>query len=80
MHFSTFLKLFTKLILFSNYLQKMCGYPQFSFWISITLVKICFSCIFSKPWKNIFEGWKGEAGQAMADGKIQTELPTNHVT
>ena len=33
----------------------MCGYPQFSFWISITLVKICLSCIFSKPRKNTFE-------------------------
>ena len=33
----------------------MCGYPQFSFWISITLVKICFSPIFSKLCKNTFE-------------------------
>ena len=33
----------------------MRGYPQFSFWISITLVKICFSRIFSKPRKNTFE-------------------------
>ena len=30
----------------------MRGYPQFS---SITLVKICFSRIFSKPRKNTFE-------------------------
>ena len=28
-----------------NYLSKMCGYPQFSFWISIALAKICFSRI-----------------------------------
>ena len=33
----------------------MRGYPQFSFWISITLVKICFSRIFRKPRKNTFE-------------------------
>ena len=33
----------------------MRGYPQFSFWISITLVKICFFRIFSKPRKNTFE-------------------------
>ena len=33
----------------------MRGYPQFSFWISITLVKISFSRIFSKPRKNTFE-------------------------
>ena len=25
-----------------NYLQKMCGYPHFSFWIPITLNKIYF--------------------------------------
>ena len=31
------------------------GYPQFSFWIWITLVKICFSRIFIKPRKNTFE-------------------------
>ena len=33
----------------------MRGYPQFSFWISITLVEICFSRIFSKPRENTFE-------------------------
>ena len=33
----------------------MGGYPQFSLWISITLVKICFSRIASKPRKNTFE-------------------------
>ena len=33
----------------------MRGYPQFSFWISITLVKICFSRTFSKPRKNTSE-------------------------
>ena len=38
-----------------NYLPKMHGYPQFSFWISITLVQICFSRIFHKPHKNTFE-------------------------
>ena len=39
----------------ANYLRKVRGYPQFSFWISRTLVKICFSRIFSKPHKNTFE-------------------------
>ena len=29
--------------------------PSFFFWISITLVKICFSRIFSKPRKNTIE-------------------------
>ena len=33
----------------------MRAYPQFSFWISISLVKICFSRIFSKSRKNTFE-------------------------
>ena len=33
----------------------MCGYPQFSFWISITLVEICFTRMFSQPRKNSFE-------------------------
>ena len=33
----------------------MLGYPHFSFWISITLVKICFSRIVSKPRKNTLE-------------------------
>ena len=42
-------------ILLINYLRKMRGYPQVSLWISITLVKICFSRIFSKPRKNTFE-------------------------
>ena len=41
-------------ILLINYLRKIRGYPQFSFWISITLVKICFSRIFSKPRKKSF--------------------------
>ena len=31
--------------LFINYLWKMRGYPQFSFWISVTLVKIYIPCI-----------------------------------
>ena len=36
-----------------NYLSKMRGFPQFSFWIPIALAKICFSCIYShKPRKN----------------------------
>ena len=39
-------------VLLINYLLKMHGYPQFSFWISITLVQICFSRIFRKPRKN----------------------------
>ena len=42
-------------MLLINYLQKMRGYPSFSFWISITLVKICFSRIYSKRRKNIFD-------------------------
>ena len=40
-------------ILFMNYLWKMRGYPQFSFWILITLVKIYISCIITHPGKNI---------------------------
>ena len=27
----------------ANYFGKMCGYPQFSFWIPIALAKIYFS-------------------------------------
>ena len=42
-------------ILLINYLQRMQGYPKFSFWISITLVQICFSRIFHKRRKNTFE-------------------------
>ena len=33
----------------------MRGYPQFSFWISITLVKIYISCIIITRGKNVFE-------------------------
>ena len=33
----------------------MRGYPQFSFWISITLVKIYISCIITHRGKNTFE-------------------------
>ena len=33
----------------------MCGYPQFSFWISITLVQIYISCIIISRSKNTFE-------------------------
>ena len=36
-------------------MKKNASYPWFSFWFSITLVRICFSRIFSKPWKNTFE-------------------------
>ena len=35
----------------------MRGYPQFSFWISIGLVKIYISCIITHRGKNIFKGW-----------------------
>ena len=42
-------------ILLINYLRKMCGYPRFSFWISLTYVKIFFSHIFSKLHKNVYE-------------------------
>ena len=68
MHFSEIIKLqfgkerhtllcISKLlqILLINYLRQMRGYSQFSFRISITLVKICFSRIFSKPRKNTFQ-------------------------
>ena len=33
----------------------MRGYPQFSFWISITLIKIYISCIIINRGKSIFE-------------------------
>ena len=33
----------------------MCGYPQFSFWISITFIKIYISCIIINQGKNTFE-------------------------
>ena len=38
-----------------NYLWKMRGYPQISFWISITLVKIYISRIIINRGKNPFE-------------------------
>ena len=38
-----------------NYLGKMRGYPQLSFWISMTLVKIYISCIIINRGKNTFE-------------------------
>ena len=38
-----------------NYLGKMRGYPQFSFWISITLVKIYIPCIIINRGKNTIE-------------------------
>ena len=38
-----------------NYLGKMRGYPQFSFWISMKLVKIYISCIIINRGKNTFE-------------------------
>ena len=34
---------------------KMCGYPQFSSWISVTLVKIYISCLIINHGKNTFE-------------------------
>ena len=43
------------MILFVNYLGKMRGYPQFSFWISITLVKINISCVIINRGKNTIE-------------------------
>ena len=42
-------------MLFMNCLGKMRGYPQFPFWISMTLVKIYISCIIIKWGKNTFE-------------------------
>ena len=38
-----------------NYLGKMRGYAQFSFWISMTLVKIYISFIIINRRKNTFE-------------------------
>ena len=46
------LKLFTNIM--HELFLKMRGYPQFSFWISITLVKIYISCIITHRGKNIF--------------------------
>ena len=43
------------MILFVNYLGKMRGYPQFSFWISITLVKIYIPCVIINRGKNTIE-------------------------
>ena len=65
-------KLFSQMlqILLINYLRKMLDYPQFSFWISITLVKICFSRIFSKPSKNTFE----LVGTVLNKGSFQQTL------
>ena len=57
-HASSYIALYFKAflqILLINYLRKMLGYPQFSFRMSITLVKICFPRIFSKSHKNTFE-------------------------
>ena len=42
-------------MLFINYLWKMPGYPQFSFWISMALVKIYISWIIINRGKNTFE-------------------------
>ena len=68
MHFSEIIKLqFGKerhtllciLGLFTNIVDQLSSknawLHQISFWVSITLVKICFSRIFSKPRKNICE-------------------------
>ena len=49
------LELYTCQIMFMNYLWKMRGYSQFSFWISITLGKIFLSCIIINQGKNTFE-------------------------
>ena len=43
------------MILFVNYLGKMRGYTQFSFWISITLVKIYVPCVIINRGKNTIE-------------------------
>ena len=43
------------MISFVNYLGKMRGYPQFSFWISITLVKIYIPCVVINRGKNTIE-------------------------
>ena len=51
-----YFRAFYKIILFMNYLWKMYTWlPQFSFWISITLVKIYLSCIITNRGKNTFE-------------------------
>ena len=47
------LELFTNIV--HELSLNMHGYPQFSFWISITLVKIYFSCIIINRGKNTFE-------------------------
>ena len=43
------------MILFVNYVGKMRGYPQFSFWISITFVKIYIPCVIINRGKNTIE-------------------------
>ena len=72
-----FKALFTNTVLLIFYLRKVRGYPKFSFWISITLVKICFSRIFSKQRKNTFE-LVGTAlkEQTIAAGNIQRQSST----
>ena len=45
------------------YLWKMRGYPQFSVWISITLVKIYISCIIINRGKNTFELDESKSGK-----------------
>ena len=47
------LKLFTNII--HQLSLKMHGYPQFSFWISVVLIKIYISCIIINRGKNTFE-------------------------
>ena len=42
-------------MLFMDYLWNMRGYPQFSIWISITLVKIYISRIIINRGKSTFE-------------------------
>ena len=51
--FLCILELFTNIV--HELSLKMRGYPQFSFWISVTLVKIYLSCIIINWGKNTFE-------------------------
>ena len=50
LYFKAFYKYYSWIIL-----KKVRGYPQFSFWISMTLVKIYISCIIINQGKNTFE-------------------------
>ena len=61
----------------------MRGYPQFSFSISITLVKICFSHIFNKRKKKKKTIELGanhltlEGGRTGAGGDLQKKIPAS---